>query len=147
MGDTIRSTVRNAARFAVYDDMIMSVNNHQVLPTIRVDTALGLMSDPCCISVPTQNQKLLDNVNVFSTVSVSGLHGWGLYHSYGLNRASMKMVILTMKYAATMYTQISIAKGFINENNPGFSRAGILNKMLIPRLRNGFVKSIYCSRS
>lgn len=97
MGDTILSTVRKAARLAVYDEMMMSVNNHQVLPTILVDTARGFMSDPCCINVPTQNQKLFDNVNVFSTVSVSGLHGWGLYHSYGLKRAKMKMVILTMK--------------------------------------------------
>jgi len=102
MGDTILSTVRNAAKLAVYDDMMISVKSHHVLPTIRVDTARGLMSEPCCIRVPTQNQKLLDNVNVFSTVSVSGLHGCGLYHSYGLNRAKMKMVILTMKYAATI---------------------------------------------
>ena len=100
IGETILSTVKNAAKLAVYEDMIIKVNNHHVLPTMRVLTARGLISDPCCISVPTQNHKLLDNVNVFSTVSVSGLHGCGLYHSYGLNLASTNIVKLTMKYAA-----------------------------------------------
>ena len=41
MGDSIRVTVRKAAKFAVYDDMIMSVKNHQTPPTIRPDIALG----------------------------------------------------------------------------------------------------------
>lgn len=36
----IRSTVRNAAKFAVYDDIIINVKNHQIPPTIRVDVAL-----------------------------------------------------------------------------------------------------------
>jgi len=40
MGDCIRSTVRNAARLAVYDEMMMSVKNHQTLPTIRPETDL-----------------------------------------------------------------------------------------------------------
>ena len=40
-----------------------------------------------------------------------------------------------------------MAKGFINENSPGFSRLGILKRMLMPRLRNGLVKSTYCSLS
>ena len=34
MGDTIRSTVRKAARFAVYELMMMRVKNHHVPPTI-----------------------------------------------------------------------------------------------------------------
>lgn len=81
IGEIIRSTVKNAARLAVYDEMIISVKNHHVAPTIRVEMARGLMSEPCCISVPTENQKLLDRSKVFCTVSVSGLQGWGLYHS------------------------------------------------------------------
>lgn len=39
MGVIIRSTVKNAAKFAVYDDIIMSVKNHQIPPTMRVDVA------------------------------------------------------------------------------------------------------------
>jgi hypothetical protein len=39
MGVIIRSTVRNAARFAVYDEMMMSVKNHQMPPTMRVEVA------------------------------------------------------------------------------------------------------------
>ena len=95
MGDTMRSTVRNAARFAVYDEMMMSVKNHHMPPTIRVDTARGLMSEPCCISVPTANQNAFDSVKMFSSSALSGLHGCGLYHSYGLNRASTYIIMLT----------------------------------------------------
>lgn len=40
---------------------------------------------PCCMRAPTPNQKLLSRVKLFSTTSESGLHGWGLYHSQGLN--------------------------------------------------------------
>ena len=40
MGVNIRSTVRKAARLAVYDEIIMRVKNHQTLPTIRPDTDL-----------------------------------------------------------------------------------------------------------
>lgn len=40
MGVLIRSTVKKAARLAVYDDIIIKVKNHQTLPTIRPDMAL-----------------------------------------------------------------------------------------------------------
>ena len=40
MGDSIRSTVRNAAKLAVYDEIIISVKNHHIPATMRVDTAL-----------------------------------------------------------------------------------------------------------
>ena len=40
MGDCMRSTVRNAARLAVYDEMMIRVKNHQIPPTIRPDTDL-----------------------------------------------------------------------------------------------------------
>ena len=40
-----------------------------------VEMALGLTSQPCCMSVPTANQKLLERVNTFSTTSESPLHG------------------------------------------------------------------------
>jgi len=35
MGVSIRSMVRNAARLAVYEEMMMSVKNHHELPMIR----------------------------------------------------------------------------------------------------------------
>jgi len=41
MGDCIRSTVRNAARLAVYDEMTIRVKNHQMPPTMRPDTDLN----------------------------------------------------------------------------------------------------------
>ena len=40
MGDCILSTVRKAARLAVYDEIMMSVKNHHTLPTIRPDIDL-----------------------------------------------------------------------------------------------------------
>lgn len=39
MGLIILSTVKNAAKFAVYDEIIMRVKNHQIEPTIRVEVA------------------------------------------------------------------------------------------------------------
>ena len=41
IGVSIRSMVRNAARLAVYDEMMMRVKNHQALPTIRPDNDLS----------------------------------------------------------------------------------------------------------
>lgn len=45
-GESILSTVRKAAKLAVYDDMMMSVKNHQIPPMILVDRALGISSEP-----------------------------------------------------------------------------------------------------
>ena len=45
-GVTAFSIVRNAARFAVYELMRISVKNHQTQPTRRVASARGLMSEP-----------------------------------------------------------------------------------------------------
>lgn len=41
IGESILSTVKNAAKLAVYDEIMMSVKNHHIPATIRVDTALG----------------------------------------------------------------------------------------------------------
>lgn len=40
MGATILSTVRKAAKFAVYEEISISVKNHQTLPTILPDIDL-----------------------------------------------------------------------------------------------------------
>lgn len=56
MGVTIRSTVRNAARLAVYDEMSISVKNHHTAPTIRPDIDRGDTSQPCCIKAASENQ-------------------------------------------------------------------------------------------
>ncbi|CAH1993014.1 unnamed protein product [Acanthoscelides obtectus] len=42
IGESIRSTVRKAARLAVYDEIMMSVKNHHIPATILVDTALEI---------------------------------------------------------------------------------------------------------
>jgi len=41
MGETIRSTVRNAARLAVYEEIMMRVKNHHVPPTTRVQRTIS----------------------------------------------------------------------------------------------------------
>ena len=46
MGDFMRSIVRNEVKFAVYVEMMISVKNHQVPQTIRVDGARGPISQP-----------------------------------------------------------------------------------------------------
>jgi hypothetical protein len=40
MGDSILSTVRKAAKLAVYDEIIIKVKNHHIPATILVDMAL-----------------------------------------------------------------------------------------------------------
>lgn len=40
MGESMRSTVRKAAKLAVYEEIMMSVKNHHMPATIRVETAL-----------------------------------------------------------------------------------------------------------
>jgi hypothetical protein len=40
MGEAIRSTVRNAARLAVYEEIMMRVKNHHMPATMRVEMAL-----------------------------------------------------------------------------------------------------------
>lgn len=44
IGRTVLSTVRNAARFAVYDDRIINVKNHHIPPTILVEVAWNCVS-------------------------------------------------------------------------------------------------------
>lgn len=43
MGVIIRSTVRKAAKLAVYDEIIIRVKNHHIPPTIRVEVACILV--------------------------------------------------------------------------------------------------------
>jgi len=49
MGVSIRSTVKKAARLAVYDEIMISVKNHQALPTIRPDNDLSTQKTLCIV--------------------------------------------------------------------------------------------------
>lgn len=61
-------------------------HTHQTPLTQRVERARGMISDPCCMKPPTGNHRLFPSVYWFSSRSLrSRRHGWGLYHSYGLN--------------------------------------------------------------
>lgn len=63
IGVTIRSTVRNAAKLAVYDEIRMSVKNHQAAPTMRPEMERGDMSQPCCIKAAKANQNEFKMLN------------------------------------------------------------------------------------
>lgn len=69
IGVTIRSTVRNAAKLAVYEEIKMSVKNHQTEPTIRPEMERGEMSQPCCMNAPSANQNELKILNSFTVVA------------------------------------------------------------------------------
>lgn len=56
IGVTIRSTVRNAAKLAVYDETRINVKNHQTEPTMRPDNERGDRSQPCCMNALNANQ-------------------------------------------------------------------------------------------
>ena len=79
MGDCIRSTVRKAARLAVYEAIRISVKNHQIPPTIRVEAARGATSEPkgkdiwaCnpCIAPQAAYRSRSDGVHVTDTARV-----------------------------------------------------------------------------
>lgn len=60
--------MRNAARFAVYDEINMSVKNHQTEPTMRPDNERGEKSQPCCMSAAMANQNEFNKLNSLSVV-------------------------------------------------------------------------------
>ena len=45
MAGAIRDRVREAAKFAVYEEIIIRVKNHQTLARIRVDRALWIKQE------------------------------------------------------------------------------------------------------
>ena len=58
---------------------------------------LGLRSDPCCMSVPTVNQKLLASVKSFWTTNPVSTQGCGADHSAGENLATIQIVRETIR--------------------------------------------------
>lgn len=63
IGVAILSTVKYAARFAVYEEINIKVKNHQTAPTIRPDSERGEKSQVCCMSDATANQAELSRLN------------------------------------------------------------------------------------
>jgi len=63
MGATIRSTVRKAAKLAVYEDINMIVKNHQTAAAILPAIEGGVISHPCCIKAAKEYQKEFSIVN------------------------------------------------------------------------------------
>lgn len=67
IGVTIRSTVRKAARLAVYEEMSIRVKKNHEAAAIRPDTDLGDRSHPCCMKAASENQKEFQTLNSFTT--------------------------------------------------------------------------------
>lgn len=75
IGVTIRSTVRKAAKLAVYDEMSMRVKNHQTAPTIRPDIERGDMSQPCCMKAANENQNEFKMLKSLTAADAGGIAG------------------------------------------------------------------------
>ena len=73
MGVTIRSTVRKAAKLAVYEDINIRVKNHQTAPTIRPDMDLGDISEPCCMNAAKENQNEFNMLKSLTAAEVTPL--------------------------------------------------------------------------
>lgn len=68
MGVTMRSTVKKAAKLAVYEEINTSVKNHHTEPTMRPDNERGEMSGVCCMSDAIANQNEFIKLNSLSEV-------------------------------------------------------------------------------
>lgn len=59
---------------------------HEEIHFLNVTTVtLNVNQLPCRMRAPMPNQKLLSRVKLFCMSVEEGLHGCGLYHSYGVN--------------------------------------------------------------
>lgn len=74
IGATILSTVKKAAKLAVYDDIKIRVKNHHTEPTILPDIERGDRSLPCCMKAPRANQNEFKILN--SLTMVGGVVCW-----------------------------------------------------------------------
>lgn len=68
IGATILSTVKKAAKLAVYDDIKIRVKNHHTEPTILPDIERGDRSLPCCMKAPRANQNEFKILNSLTMV-------------------------------------------------------------------------------
>lgn len=59
----------------------------------------------------------------------------------------MKSTQLTPRQASSTYIQISGVRGFRKEKTPGLVPLGLRYRMLMPRVMNGFEKSMTFSRT
>ena len=66
IGESILSTVRNAAKLAVYEEIMIKVKNHHMPATMRVDTALGKKNSGGAVGTSTgfQDSRLYETTRV-----------------------------------------------------------------------------------
>ncbi len=92
----MRSTVKKAAKLAVYEDMRIKEKNHQAPPTIRPLNDRGVISVPCCMKAPNVNHKLFVTENELdTTVPQEEPKLPSIFHSWGEKRETRKRTMLT----------------------------------------------------
>merc|ERR1719336_732791 len=87
MGLSSVSTVRKAARLAVYEEIMISAKKNHIPAANLTHRAMGATSEPCCMSAPSVNQNELSRVYWFSYSSGSLIQLGGSSHWLGENRA------------------------------------------------------------
>ena len=116
IGDDMRSNVKKAARFAVYELIRISIKNHHKLATNLVDTDRGVRFVRCCINAAKQNH------NEFKTLkSLLNFSDLFVCHSCIENRLITNRVKLTPTKVSRMHSQSSLDKGARKLNMLGFS--------------------------
>lgn len=68
----MRSTVRNAAKWAVYDETTINVKNQKKEAAMRPDIDLGEKLHPCCMKAPNENQNEFVMLNSFASTATDG---------------------------------------------------------------------------
>jgi len=79
IGESILSTVRKAARLAVYEEIMMSVKNHHMPATMRVDTALRYKSLRAADNYPARDALNTENAtftNMHDEFRPASLERW-----------------------------------------------------------------------
>ena len=60
---TLDLLVKNAAKLAVYVEIMMRIKNQNAAASIRPDGDLGVLSPPCCKVLAVANQRLFIKLN------------------------------------------------------------------------------------
>lgn len=134
---------------------------HHTQPRQSPATCLGEISEPCCMSAPRENHRVLANVNgldgplprhplpdsmsgceplAMNTSSVPSSLGCGcccwrccsIVHSYGLKRPMRKRTRLTARKPKTMESHTSSESGLLKEKMPPCCLSGFLIMMDVP---------------
>jgi len=120
MGDFRRSVVRNEVKFAVYEEIIISVKNHQVPLTIRVDAARGPISQPenivIIVVIRHRQHYHHQSILIISVLNANLRHLAGHLNLHGLKPHRLTLVSKTQcqrKYQQTWTSELMSLSNFV----------------------------------